>query len=143
MSVFWLCLLGLIGACSQYELPPRYRITEDGVYRTKKVLRGKASYYYGRWIGRLTANGETYRRHDMTAAHKKLPFNTMVRVTNLENGREVIVRINNRGPYIRGRIIDMSLAAAKVLQMEKSGVVPVTVEVLEKISDDDEKKRGT
>ncbi|MFV0337034.1 MAG: septal ring lytic transglycosylase RlpA family protein [Chthoniobacterales bacterium] len=137
------CISGIFGACSQHEPPPRYRITQEEVYSTKKVLRGKASYYYGRWIGRLTANGETYRRNDMTAAHKTLPFNTMVRVTNLQNGREVIVRINNRGPYVRGRIIDMSLAAAKELQMEKAGVVPVTVEVLEKISDDNEPERGT
>jgi len=64
------------------------------------VLQGKASYYYGRWIGRKTANGEIYRAKDVTAADKTLPFNTMARVTNLKNGKSVMVRINNRGPYI-------------------------------------------
>ena len=97
------------------------------------VLHGKASYYYGRWIGRLTANGETYRASDVTAAHKTLPFNTMVRVTNLKNGKSVIVRINNRGPYIKGRILDLSLVAAQTIEMTTAGVVPVKAEVLRKI----------
>lgn len=97
------------------------------------VLQGKASYYYGRWIGRLTANGETYRAGDITAAHKSLPFHTMVRVTNLKNGKSVIVRINNRGPYVKGRILDLSLAAARKIEMTQAGVIPVRAEVLRKI----------
>ena len=97
------------------------------------VEYGIASYYAGRWIGRLTANGERYRAGDITAAHKKLPFNTRVRVTNLRNGKSVIVRINNRGPYIRGRIIDLSLVAAKRIDMIKNGIVRVKVEVLRPI----------
>lgn len=96
-----------------------------------EVETGKASYYSGRWIGRKTANGEIYHRDDVTAAHKKLPFGTIVRATNLENGRSVVVRINNRGPYVRGRIIDLSLRAAEELDMKRSGVVPVRLEVLE------------
>jgi len=105
------------------------------VYDAKPVavLHGKASYYYGRWIGRKTANGEIYRATDVTAAHKTLPFNSMVRVTNLKNGKSVIVRINNRGPYIKGRIIDLSLVAAQKIEMTKAGVVPVKVEVLRRI----------
>jgi rare lipoprotein A len=105
------------------------------IYDTKPaaVLHGKASYYYGRWIGRLTANGEIYRAGDVTAAHKTLPFNTMVRVTNLKNGKSVIVRINNRGPYIKGRILDLSLVAAQRIEMTKAGVVPVRAEILRKI----------
>jgi len=94
------------------------------------ILYGKASFYYGKWIGRKTANGEIYRRADMTAAHKTLPFNTRLRVTNLRNGRTVTVRVNNRGPYIKGRIIDLSLAAAEEIGMVKAGVVPVKAEVL-------------
>ncbi|MBU3665892.1 MAG: septal ring lytic transglycosylase RlpA family protein [Chthoniobacterales bacterium] len=97
------------------------------------VLHGKASYYYGRWIGRLTANGETYRATDVTAAHKTLPFNTMVRVTNLKNGKSVIVRINNRGPYVKGRILDLSLVAAQKIEMTTAGVVPVKAEILKRI----------
>lgn len=105
------------------------------VYEAKPVavLQGKASYYFGRWIGRKTANGEIYRAADVTAAHKTLPFHTMVRVSNLQNGKSVIVRINNRGPYVKGRIIDLSLVAAQRIEMTKAGVVPVRVEVLRKI----------
>ncbi|MEY3480492.1 MAG: hypothetical protein RIQ71_1267 [Verrucomicrobiota bacterium] len=97
------------------------------------VLYGKASYYYGHWIGHITANGEYYKASDVTAAHKTLPFNTMVRVTNLNNGKSVIVRINNRGPYVKGRILDLSLVAAQTVDMTTAGVVPVKAEILRKI----------
>jgi len=97
------------------------------------VETGKASFYGGRWIGRLTANGEHYHSADCTAAHKRLPFNTIVRVTNLKNGKSVIVRINNRGPYARGRILDLSLVAAHKIDMITDGVVPVRAEVLKPI----------
>lgn len=106
---------------------------QEPLYTVASTQSGKASYYYGRWIGRKTANGEIYRVNDVTAAHKTLPFNTMVRVTNLQNGKEVIVRINNRGPYVRGRIIDLSLAAARQIEMTKAGVVPVKLEVLKRV----------
>jgi len=105
------------------------------VYDAKpaSVLYGKASYYYGRWIGHITANGEYYKATDVTAAHKSLPFNTMVRVTNLKNDKSVIVRINNRGPYVKGRILDLSLVAAQTIDMTTAGVVPVKAEILRKI----------
>ena len=99
----------------------------------KSIETGKASYYGGRWIGRLTANGERYHSGDCTAAHKRLPFNTMVRVTNLRNNKSVIVRINNRGPYAKGRILDLSIVAAKKIEMIGDGIVPVRAEVLKKI----------
>ncbi|PWU10656.1 MAG: septal ring lytic transglycosylase RlpA family lipoprotein [Verrucomicrobia bacterium] len=91
---------------------------------------GKASWYGGRDIGRLTASGECYHRRDITAAHRQLPFNTRVLVTNLRNGRQVVVRINDRGPYIKGRIIDLSFEAAKSIGMVKSGVTSVHLRVL-------------
>lgn len=94
---------------------------------------GIASWYGGRWIGRLTANGETYRQGDITAAHKKLPFHTPVRVTDLKTGRTVVVRINNRGPYIRGRIIDLSVAAAKQLGTYDRGIAKVQIQALREI----------
>lgn len=97
------------------------------------VEYGKASYYGGRWIGRLTANGERYRVEDCTAAHKKLRFGSMVRVTNLHNGKSVIVRINNRGPYAKGRILDLSVVAAKKIEMIGDGIIPVKAEVLKPI----------
>ncbi len=96
-----------------------------------KTYRGKASFYSKRLHGRKTASGERYHRGKLTAAHRKLPFGTRVRVTNLRNQRSVVVRVNDRGPWGgRGRIIDVSEAAAKKLGMIRAGVVPVTVEVL-------------
>jgi rare lipoprotein A len=78
----------------------------------------------------VTANGERYNPHGLTAAHKTLPFGTKVRVTNLRTGRSVVVRINDRGPFIRGRIIDLSLGAARVVGLQKSGVARVKVAIL-------------
>jgi rare lipoprotein A len=95
-----------------------------------KVERGLATWYGGRFHGRKTASGERFNQHAMTAAHKTLPMGTRVRVTNQRTGRSVVVRINDRGPYAKGRIIDVSRAAAEVLGMVRAGVVPVTVEVL-------------
>lgn len=91
---------------------------------------GKASFYGGYWHGRLTADGEIYNQMSMTAAHKTLPFNSKVRVRNLLNNKEVVVRINNRGPYRKGRIIDLSVAAASKLDMRSVGIAPVQIEVI-------------
>lgn len=89
---------------------------------------GKASYYANKFAGRKTASGERYRPSQLTAAHKKLPFGTMVKVTNVANGQSVVVRINDRGPFARGRLIDLSKAAAKKIGMIQAGVVPVRIE---------------
>lgn len=91
---------------------------------------GKASYYAHKFHGRTTANGETYDMHAMTCAHKSLPFNTKVRVTNRNNGRSIVLRVNDRGPFKKGRIVDVSYGAAKKLGMIQRGIVPVKVEVL-------------
>ena len=96
-----------------------------------RILTGIASFYGGRWVGRKTANGEIYKKGDMTAAHKELPFNTKIRVTNLRNGCSVTLRVNNRGPYIGTRILDVSEAAAKELQMIGSGLAKVKIEILD------------
>jgi len=129
-----LTILAAIASLSSCQTLPKHKAPEPRPlipsYEVQSVQSGKASYYYGRWIGRKTANGEIYRAQDITAAHKTLPFNTMVRVTNLNNGKQVLVRINNRGPYVKGRIIDLSLEAAKKVEMTKAGVVPVKLEIL-------------
>lgn len=129
VSVLWLA--GCAGPPKQ--IFPTGPAPSDPVYVTVSTQTGKASYYFGRWIGRKTASGEIYRASDVTAAHRTLPFNTMVRVTNLRNDQSVIVRINNRGPFVRGRIIDLSLEAARAIDMTRAGVVPVKVEVLRKV----------
>lgn len=89
------------------------------------VQTGKASYYADKFIGRKTANGETFTKYKKTAASKTLPFGTQVRVTNLTNGKSVKVRINDRGPFVVGRDIDLSWLAAKRIGMLDQGVAPV------------------
>lgn len=93
-------------------------------------FRGQASWYGPGFHGRLTANGERYNQNAMTAAHPSLKFGTRVKVTNLNNGRSVVVRINDRGPFVGGRVIDLSAAAARSLNMINSGVAPVEVTIL-------------
>ena len=91
---------------------------------------GIASWYGSGFIGGKTANGEYYRSTDRTAAHKSLPFGTWVRVTERAGGRSTVVRINNRGPYTKGRVIDLSVAAAAEIGLTKRGLAPVSIEVL-------------
>lgn len=91
---------------------------------------GIASWYGPTFHGKSTANGETYDQHDFTAAHKTLPFNTVVKVTNLENGKSVVVRINDRGPYSPNRVIDLSRAAATEIDMIGPGTVEVRLELV-------------
>jgi rare lipoprotein A len=93
--------------------------------------QGLASYYAGKFQGRLTANGEIFDTKKFTAAHKTLPFNTIVRVTSDASGKSVLVRINDRGPFVTGRVIDLSRAAASAIDMVGTGLAPVTVEVIE------------
>lgn len=93
-------------------------------------FEGRASWYGPDFHGKLTSNGETYNMWQMTAAHKTLPMNTVVRVTNKDNGRSVVVRINDRGPFVNTRIIDLSKKAASELDMIKTGTAPVRLEIL-------------
>lgn len=95
-----------------------------------QTLSGTASWYGGKFHGRTTANGETYNQNALTAAHKSLPFGTEVVVTNQNNGKTVVVRINDRGPFVGGRIIDLSHQAAAQIGMLGSGTARVTVEVI-------------
>jgi len=91
---------------------------------------GLASYYADKYQGHKTASGERFDTARLTAAHRTLPFGTRVRVTNLDNGRSVVVRVNDRGPFVSGRVIDLSPAAAKQLDMLRAGVARVKLEVL-------------
>ncbi|MEM6753127.1 MAG: septal ring lytic transglycosylase RlpA family protein [Cyanobacteria bacterium P01_C01_bin.38] len=98
--------------------------------RGGRSFRGIASFYGAYFAGKKTASGERFNPSKMTAAHKTLPFGTRVRVTNMRNGRSVVVRINDRGPFIRGRVIDLSRGAARVIRMTGRGIAPVRVQVL-------------
>ena len=96
---------------------------------------GVASYYAHQHDGLRTASGERFDMSAMTAAHRTLPFGTRVRVTNLKNGRTVVVRINDRGPYRKNRVIDLSYAAAQELKMIDAGTARVQIDILPKNSD--------
>jgi len=91
---------------------------------------GLASWYGGKFQGRRTANGEIFDTNEFTAAHKTLPFGTIVKVTSLESGKSTVVRINDRGPFIPGRIIDLSRAAAAAIGLAGKGVTKVRIEVI-------------
>lgn len=93
---------------------------------------GKASYYAGQFIGRKTANGEIFTSNEFTCAHKSLPFGTKLKVTNLETNESIIVRVNDRGPYVKNRIVDLSLRGAYELGLTKSGVANVSIEIVNK-----------
>ncbi len=95
------------------------------------VQSGVASWYGREQQGKLTADGEVFDRHDLTAASRHLPFNSIVRVTNEKNGRSVQVRINDRGPFAKNRVLDLSEAAANRLDMKASGTAPVKIEMIE------------
>ncbi|SHG94006.1 septal ring lytic transglycosylase RlpA family protein [Ferrimonas marina] len=119
---FLLALLTLTG-CSSLDQSLR-----EG--RTGTVEQGQASFYADKYQGRTTANGERFDQQAMTAAHKTLPFGTRVRVTNLNNGKQIVVRINDRGPFVRGRIIDLSYRGFSQLASPSEGLIPVKMEVL-------------
>ena len=98
--------------------------------KAKFASAGVASYYGPGFHGRRTANGERFDMHAMTAAHRTLPFGTLVKVTNLSNGKSAIVRVNDRGPYVGKRVIDLSVAAAKQIGSTGSGTARVSLEVM-------------
>ncbi len=160
ISIFILTLVGLNGCATQrsapapttststttYPVPPEPATLPAGYARSYVVFgkryyvlksasgfseQGLASWYGPKFHGRKTANGETYNMHGMSAAHKNLPLGTWVRVTNLNNERTIDVRINDRGPFIENRVIDLSLAAAKALDVVGPGTAPVYLETLE------------
>ena len=145
-----IAMLGLAGcstaprfAAKSTPSSPRATSSDDGTkpaeLRTPRnpsgkillTLEGVASYYADEFHGKQTSNGETYDMNDLTAAHRTFPFGTKVRITNLENGKSVTVRVNDRGPFHDGRIIDLSLGAAKELDLVKTGTARVKLEVLE------------
>ncbi|MBQ8712011.1 MAG: septal ring lytic transglycosylase RlpA family protein [Prevotella sp.] len=103
-------------------------ILHSSFLNAQGVQKGKASYYARKFSGRRTASGERLHHDSLTCAHLKYPFGTLLKVTNVLNGKQVVVRVNDRGPYRKGRIIDLSWGAAKAIGMMAQGIVPVTVE---------------
>lgn len=134
MKIRFAPLLLAVFLCGCYmESRPVYR--SQGVTASLSTAgfteRGEASYYGEAFHGRTTANGEVFDMNGMTCAHPSLPFDTLLEVTNLDNGRTVTVRVNDRGPYAAGRIIDLSRGAAEELGMLVSGTASVELVVLQ------------
>ena len=129
-SVVFLALLIALGGCAHRKAPPPTTVPEVTPARPGTVEKGIASWYGEPYHGRRTASGEVYDMHRVSAAHRTLPFGTLVRVTRRDTGQSVEVRINDRGPFIAGRIIDLSYGAAKRIDLDVDGIAPVKVEVL-------------
>jgi rare lipoprotein A len=121
-TILTIYLIGISG-CSILQTKP----SVNWIGYTEK---GKASFYANRHQNRKTASGEPYKYELQTAAHKELPFGSMVRVTNLDNGKSVIVKINDRGPFAKGRIIDLSRSAFQKIGNTSKGIIEVQIEVL-------------
>jgi rare lipoprotein A len=122
------------GEAGSYKVGTPYEI--DGVWYYPAVdyeyqETGIASWYGPKFHGKRTANGEIFNQYEVTAAHRTLPLPSMVRVTNLDNGRSIVVRVNDRGPFKNGRIIDLSTRSAQLLGFHKQGTAKVMVEILE------------
>ncbi|WP_245576528.1 septal ring lytic transglycosylase RlpA family protein [Flexithrix dorotheae] len=119
------------GACELIELTPTEKEEEIEELPDKNYEEsGIASYYADKFEGRTTASGEIFRQDSLTAAHKTLPFGTMVRVTNLANNKSIEVKINDRGPFVKGRIIDLSRKGAETLDYINAGLADVIIEAV-------------
>lgn len=125
LRVTLVLLMGMMVLYDGYCLAARPSIATDTF---TYIQSGIASWYGREEQGKLTADGERFDRHSFTAASRRLPMNSVVRVTNENNGRTVEVRINDRGPFVKGRVLDLSEAAADTLDMKKSGTAPVRIE---------------
>ncbi len=127
-AALWPAVLLIVSACACTRI--RADLSEPAS-RGGHAMTGLASWYGPDFHGRPTSSKEIFDMNDMTAAHRSLPFGTWVLVTNLDNGRSVAVRINDRGPFVAGRIIDLSYAAARMLGAVGPGTVPVRLELLD------------
>lgn len=132
LRLLLLITLSLTASCAFFSKKPEEPFiksgVEDGVEGATQI--GEASWYGDKEHKNRTASGERFNKYAYTAAHKSLPFDTIVRVTNLTNGKDVVVKINDRGPFVDGRIIDLSYQSAKSIGLIKTGVAKVKVEVL-------------
>ncbi len=128
---------------SKALLPPLVAIfvlaNFDIVAKTYESKKGNATYYGNQWHGRTTSSGVKYHKDSLTCAHRTLPFGTILRVTNQRNGKEVVVKVTDRGPFRPGAIIDLSMAAAKQIDMVRDGICPVEIAEIGKVKTDNSK----
>jgi rare lipoprotein A len=135
LPVLLIVVFLLLTACGpryivrERRMPPPEKETKIEKRETREVQQGIASWYGADFHGKQTSSGEVYDMYQLTCAHQTLPLGTMVMVTNLENGKSVELKVNDRGPFVKGRIIDVSYAAARMLDMHAQGTAMVKVEV--------------
>ncbi len=136
-SIIIYILLFTLLKCSpgaKFSRAPQYNRDFDreqnSRYRVNQILKGECSYYADKFHGKKTASGEVYDMNAFTAAHRTLPFNTILEVKNLKNGKTVRVRVNDRGPFKKGRILDISLAAAKKIDLVRMGVTQIEAKII-------------
>ncbi len=150
--IIFIVLIALLAqACTGKETAKTSPQVSDGYSRTGKILAGTASWYGGKFHGRRTACGEIYNKNALTAAHKTLPFGTILEVTNPTNNKTIHLRVTDRGPFIKGRILDVSQAAAEQLDFKHHGtakivaeiVVPVEKETLAEVVGDKQERRAS
>ncbi len=132
-TIRWVIVLSLITTLFGCASPPSREQApgtepQSSTEQGEAIGSGKASFYAQQHHGKLTASGERFDQHSLTAAHRTLPFGTRVRVINTRNGKSVVVRINDRGPFVRGRVIDLSKAAFQSIASTRSGVIRVRLE---------------
>lgn len=126
--IFTALILTLLAGCTSTSAVGSSKTKE---YAKSHSLTGQASWYGKQFHGKLTASGETYNMYNFTAAHKTLPFGTVVRVTNTANNKSVDVKINDRGPYVSGRVIDLSYKSFAQIGNTTKGTVPVKIEIID------------
>lgn len=132
LFIILILLLCVISACAaNLQYSTKSDSTKTGKYYNGQVLQGQSSYYGKKFHGRKTANGEIFDMHKLSAAHRFLPFGTVVEVTNMSNNRSVRLHINDRGPFVKNRILDLSYAAARKLGMIGSGVADVKIRIIQ------------
>jgi len=127
-TVLLMLATALTAGCSSQQPKPVQKHTTHK--KSSYTQSGKASYYASKFQGRKTASGQRYDQNAKTAAHRSLPFGTKVKVTNVSNGKSVVVRINDRGPFVKGRIIDLSRSAFASIGNPRAGVISVKIAVL-------------
>lgn len=135
--LFLLSIIFFISSCGTLSRTPNQEPKPPPAFdfpakdaKGRKIEAGRASWYGPKFHGKLTANGEQYDMHQLTAAHRTLPFNSIVKVQNLDNGKEVMVRINDRGPFAKNRIIDLSKRAAREIGMIGNGTARVSLTLI-------------
>ncbi|MGD9900254.1 MAG: septal ring lytic transglycosylase RlpA family protein [Calditrichaceae bacterium] len=128
--IYFFVFLFYLTGCSSDRRFSRGDTFQRDTYTQYQSITGVSSYYGKKFHGKLTANGEVFDMYKLTAAHKSLPFDTLLEVENLSNGKRVVVRINDRGPFVKNRILDLSYAAAKEIDMIPDGTAKVKAKII-------------